>query len=301
MRSTAPSNEQDALFEFFFDYDFELGWNAPDLYHYRSGSSVSKMFNKDDLILRLTAADQFEDKLEGKAVEVYFDITLEKLVRDGKITSEQFKDLSTIDTPDKALIIHKTDDGMNWAKWEEFETYVICFSTEKDDPFMYEKYVHNKSTGGFCIELSGIEIRSLSHLGMDNESIIKLIPVMYGEDTVRYLESQIMRVAGNPFLYKNRNQVIGEILHQIQFSAKRSRYSKENEIRLLMYLAKGDCSDHPNLFRDKDEEGKIVSKYINFRIPKEMVFNVTADTQNEDHCTKRIMAFFQELGYQFIQ
>lgn len=300
MKNAVPTDEQDALFEFFFDYEFELGWDVPDLYHYRSGSSVSKMFNKDNLILRLTAADQFEDKLEGKAVEVYYDITLEKLARDGKITAEQFKDLSTIDIPDKTLIIHKTDEGMNWAKWEEFETYVICFSTEKDDPFMYERYVHNKSTGGFCIELSGIEIRSLSQLSIDNESHIKLIPVMYGEKTVRYLESQIMRVAGNSFLYKNRNEVIGEILHQIQFSAKRSRYSKENEIRLLIYLAKGDYSDHPNLNRDRDEKEKIISKYINFKIPKEVVFNVTADTQNEEQTTKRMMASFQELGYHFI-
>lgn len=300
MKNAVPTDEQDALFEFFFDYEFELGWDVPDLYHYRSGSSVSKMFNKDNFILRLTAADQFEDKLEGKAVEVYYDITLEKLARDGKITAEQVKDLSTIDIPDKTLIIHKTDEGMNWAKWEEFETYVICFSTEKDDPFMYERYVHNKSTGGFCIELSGIEIRSLSQLSMDNESHIKLIPVMYGEKTVRYLESQIMRVAGNSFLYKNRNEVIGEILHQIQFSAKRSRYSKENEIRLLIYLAKGDYSDHPNLNRDRDEKEKIISKYINFKIPKEMVFNVTADTQNEEQTTKRMMSSFQELGYHFI-
>ncbi len=294
MKEANLTKEQEALFDFFFDYSFEFGWDVPDLYYYRSGSSLHSIFEKDSIILRLTLAEYFDDKLEGKAVEVYYDIALENLLADGRITQEQYEDLIEIELPKRRLIIHRTETEENHAKWEEYDTYVICFSSKKDDPYMYDRYVHNKATGGFCVEFSGIEIKSLSHDSMKNESIIKLIRVLYGKQAVSYIQEQIISIIQNPFLYKNRTQVLGEVLTQVQFSAKRSRYYRENEIRLVVFLAKDDHKKHPTLY--KDDTGK--NLYL--RIPKHMVFDVSADPSNDPSMTEEVIQFIEDQGYRMM-
>ena len=301
MNEVQLTAEQEALAAFYFNYDFELGWNVPDLYHYRSGSSIESIFESGNITLRLTAADCFEDKLEGKAVEVYYDIALEEMLRDSTITTKQFEELSQVEMPNRMLIIHKTDDGLNWGKWEEFDAFIICFSTVKDDPYMYEKYVHNKKSGGFCIEFSGIELRFISHLSMDNEAIIKLIPVMYGGRAVDYIKEQVQKVIQDPVLYDNKDQVLGEVLHQVQFSAKRNRYSKENEIRLIVYMAKSDYKEHPNIFRDINSSGEKKKEYIKFRITKNVVFNITPDPNNNPDTTAKAIKHIQTRGYSLVR
>ena len=295
------TSEQKALSDFFFKYDFELGWDIPNLYYYRSGSSLKTIFDKNNIILRLTRADHFPDKLEGKAVEVYYDIALESMLESGKITQEQFEELAEVEMPDRTLLIHESDLGIGAAKWEEFDAYVICFSTQKDDPFMYERYVHKKTAGGFCVEFSGVEMKSLSDKSINNESNIKLIQVMYGSQVIRYIEDQVVNVISDPFLYKNRKEVLGEVLHQVQFSAKRSRYYRENEIRMVVYLAKDDEKEHPDIFWKTDETGKKQKKYLYFQVPKYMVFNVTSNPNNDPNATVTVMNYIQTQGYSMIE
>lgn len=294
------TDEYEALTSFSLRFDYGFGSVVPELYHYRSGSSLTSILYKENVVLRLTSAERFEDKLEGRAVEVYYDIALENMLNTGELTQKQFDELTQVEMPNKLLFIRKNEKGINEAKREEFDAYVICFSTVQDDPFMYDNYVHNKSTGGFCIALSGGEIKSLAQLGMKNEAFIRLIPVMYGWRAIQYIEEQVLKVIQNPFLYKNRKSVLGSVLQHVQFSAKRSRYSKENETRLVVYLAKNDAKEHPNLFRDTNDNGEVQKDYILFRIPKYMVFDVTADSQNESTTTQDVMSFIDAQGYRLL-
>lgn len=289
-----------ALIDFTFSYRFEIPWNIDELYYYRSGKSLKHIFSKDDLILRLTVADQFEDKLEGKAVEVYFDIALEEMLNGGELSPKQFEELSQIDIPNVAMFCHKTDNGIPLFKWEEFSTYIICFSKVKDDPYMFEKYVHNKETGGFCVEFSSVELDSLSQYGMENEAIIKLIPVMYGYQTINYIKDEVRKLIQSPYLYQNKEYALSEVLHTVQFSAKRSRFNKENEIRMVVYLVKDDIGNHRDLYRDSNKTEEEKKKYLNFRIPKHMVFNVTSDPLNVPDMTERMKSYVLNQGYRMI-
>ena len=291
------TDEYEELTNFIFRFDYGCASIAPQLYHYRSGLSLTNIFNKSNVVLRLTSAERFDDKLEGKAVEVYYDIALENMLESGKLSQKQFDELTQLEMPNKLLFFYKNELGMDMANQEEFDAYVICFSTVQDDPYMYEKYVHNKSAGGFCMALLGGEIASLSRLGVKNEAIIKLIPVMYGSSAIQYIEEKVQKVIENSFWYQNRETVLGSILQHVQFAVKRSRYSKENEIRLVVYLRKDDTKEHPNIIRDTDENGEVKKEYISFRIPKYMVFDVTADLQNMPVATDNIMAFLDNHGY----
>ena len=301
MNENKLEKEIETTFRFYFTHNFEFNLNAPDLYHYRSGSSITSIFESENIILRLTAADCFEDKLEGKAVEVYYDIALEEMLRDGQITKKQFEELSQVEIPNRVFIFQKTEDGLDLGKWVEFDAFIICFSTVKDDPYMYKKYVHNKESGGFCIEFSGTELCFISHLSMDNEASIKLIPVMYGGQAVEYIKEQVQEVINDSVLYKRREQVLGEILHQVQFSVKRNRYSRENEIRLIVYMAKNDFEEHPNIFRDVNSNGEKKKEYIKFRIPKNVVFNITPDPNNNPDTTDKAIKHIQAQGYSLIK
>ena len=124
---------------------------------------------------------------------------------------------------------------------------------------------------------------------------------MYGRHTIQYIEEKVQKVVQNSFLYKNREAVLGSVLQHVQFAAKRNRYSKENEIRLVVYLKKNDTKEHPNLFRDTNDNGEVRKDYILFRVPKYMVFDVTSDLQNMPETTKNIIEFLETQGYELLK
>ena len=289
--------EQQALFDFILNFEFDRDVTSQELYYYRSGSSLISILGKENVGLRLTLAEQFDDKLEGKAVELYYDVALENLLNAGKIDRDQYEELIQIDMPNQIQIIYEKEDGTQMIKDKVFDAYIVCFSTKKDDPYMYNNYVHDKNSGGFCIEFFGGELESLSQIGVENEATIKLIPVMYGIQAIHFVEKQVLRIVQDPYLYVNKDTVIGMVLQYVQFSAKRSRYMKENEMRLVVYLAKDNVNDHPNICREHNKNGELDKNHMLFYIPKEMVSSVSVDSKNSIAITERMIKHIKALGY----
>ena len=261
------------------------------LYHYYSGTTLRKVLLKDAIVFRLAKASTFEDKMEGKAVEVYYDLALSELVHDGLITTKQYESFSAISVPDKLFLSRKTDYGMVAFGNTEYEEYIICFSTEENDPYMFENYV--KNADGYCLHFSGIDLRELTCKGLSNHAEIKLIPVLYGREVVDYIREKVLLIASNPIRSDNCNVYISALLHYVQYAAKLNKFSKENEVRLVVFRNKnaGDDNRTESMVRIKD------GNYLLFSVGKELLINVTPAPYNNANETKAVMDYLEKNGY----
>ena len=279
-------------FEAIWAWDLETPLCYDMLYHYYSSNSVRKVLKKDSIVLRLSAVANFDDKMEGEAVRVYYDLALEELLDEGAITDKLFEKLADVDIPDKIPFISVNDTGWSVYKEESYEEYVICFSTVKDDPFMYEEYIHDSD--GYCLHLFGGEIEALNTLSMANHANIVLIPILYGKEAVVYIKKIILEVLSDPAKERNYKYFIKDLLHYVQFAAKRKKYSKEHEVRLVIFLPKSHPSSLPNITFSSDSKGR---KYIYFSVPKYLLYDVSPAPYNAQSETQAIREFLKRQGY----
>ena len=139
-----------------FTWDVEQPCCADLLYHYYSSRSVKRVIKKDGIYLRLAAAATFPDKMEGKAVEVFYDLALDELRSEKRITARQYEDFSKISVPEKLFLAKGKENGMIVWGDAEYEEYIICFSTEENDPYMFDNYI--KDADGYCLHFFGLSI-----------------------------------------------------------------------------------------------------------------------------------------------
>lgn len=288
-------NEMDRL-----DWDYIvdiLAWDVQEkidydaLYHYYSGPTLRKVLTKDAIVFRLAAAATFEDKMEGKAVEVYYDLALSELVSEGAISPEQYDAFSKASVPDKIFLPRKTNSGINAFGNSEFEEYIICFSTKENDPYMFENYI--KNADGYCLHFSGMDLRELTCKGIDNQAEIKLIPVLYGRKVVDYIREKLLMIASNPIRTENYNEYISVLLHYVQYAAKLNKYSKENEVRLVVFRNKNAGDMNVNGVMNRIDDGK----YLLFSIGKEVLYKVTPAPYNGKIETVSVMDYLEDSGY----
>lgn len=288
-----PTEEEVALFNFGFSNNYEVGWDVGDLYHYRSSETVlNGIIQEKNIQLRLTYAENFPDKFEGKAIEVFYDIALEELARDGLLNKEQYATFTKVDLFDKKLFFTEEKDEISHYAMKKYEAYILCFSTVKDDPYMFEEY-GNHSKDKFCLAFSGLELRELSREDNGYPIIIKLVPVLYGKQVVEHLKVKIQEIADNQFYYKNAGVLISDILTELQYAAKLHKYYKENEIRLVVYLPKdeGVSSKH---FEKYIEDGK---QYLGLKLEKLALLDISAAPWNKPDTIRKINSLLKQYNY----
>lgn len=276
-----------------WDWNIETQMHFDMLYHYYKGDTLRKVLKNDAVIFRLASASTFEDKMEGKAVEVYYDLALEELWEEGKITEMQFEKLSGISIPNRIQFVFQRSDGWGICKNEEYEEYIICFSTEKDDLYMYETYAHDSD--GYCLHFFGIEIEELRRLGMKNHAEIRLVPILYGKEVVDFIKEKVHEVISDAVKERNLEYYITDLLHYVQFAAKRKKYSRENEVRLIVFLPVkcGDQLSNIRFYTDTKDH-----KYIFFSAPKHVLYDVSAAPYNAKTETSNVKAYLDSQGYQ---
>lgn len=163
------------------------------LYHYTSYDAAEKIFKEDAISFRLTKATEFEDKMEGKAIEVYYDLAIEQLYKSKKIDDTLRSKLEAISVPDKRLVTSRHKDGTTQICEKPVTPYVICFSTVENDDYMYRNYIL-KDCAGYCFEFSDVDINELCCLGTANNVVIKTTPVLYGEQVIEYIKEKINEI-----------------------------------------------------------------------------------------------------------
>ena len=86
---------------------------------------------------------------------------------------------------------------------------------------------------------------------------------------------------------------ISALLHYVQYAAKLNKFSKENEVRLVVFRNKnaGDDNRTESMVRIKD------GNYLLFSVGKELLINVTPAPYNNANETKAVMDYLEKNGY----
>ena len=282
--SDAKEQQSVDLFDAYFDWDPSGDDSVFELHHYYRENTVNRVLQKDYICFRLSAAENFEDKMEGKAIEVYYDLALDRLKRAGKITQEEYDALAYIDISQNVFFFSKHPAGIQQYTDTKFEEYIICFSSESDDPYMFQNY------GEYCLTLTRGNLLS-PLLGRENLRAV-FTPVLYGDDIIKYLESKIIEVIVSPDMKRDMAWFIGEVLHRLQFVAKQSKYSKENERRLIVYLPEGETKLIPEIERT-ESDGK---RYIYLKYSKDLLCGINV-WSNYEIASKDTLNKLNRFGY----
>lgn len=274
-----------------FDWEVDQPVCEDMLYHYYSSRSLKKVLTKDAIVFRLSAASEFKDKMEGKAVEVYYDLALSELKNEKRISEEQYEAFSRFSVPEKLFLPYQIENGLDVWGETDYEEYIICFSTVEDDKYMFEKYISNSD--GYCLHFLKLDLQELMFRGINNHAQVKLIPVLYGRHVVDFIRERIELIATDPVKANKCAFFIEELLHYVQYAAKLEKYSKENEVRLVVFCPRNSMKDSfsENLIRDED------GKHLYFSVEKELLFKVTPAPYNNEKETSEVIEYLFDSGY----
>ena len=269
---------------------------ADCLYHYYKGKDILKVLRNDNIVFRLASLSTFEDKMEGKSVEVYFDLALQELLGMHKINQKEYDELSAILIPEQAWLMCDSVNGYRRFSLCEYDEYVICFSKEKDDSYMYENYC--KESDGYCLEFPTIELNEVTCKALDNSAEMTLMPILYGREVVDYIEAIILEVLHDKAKRHYLKECIQDLLHIVQYSAKLSKYRKEKEVRLVVLLPKQHTHVLPDIEHVNSDDG---NKYIYLKIPKKTLTAISAAPFNSKGETMHIIDSVKKAEYVFAE
>lgn len=302
--------------------DFEqiqkLWWTSPPLsenisdtiYHYTDIDTTLKILSDNSVCFHLTKAEDFQDKFEGKTIEVYYDLALYNLKSSGFLRNQDYEILSDISVSDKREMFFDcpSQEAHSEYKPTRYKTYIACFSMDKNSTYMINNYIKQNDRKGYCLELSSVELNDYNtttrSFGKGHQFVFKKI--LYGSQIISYFEKFIKWLysfAPEPAeedIAKVFIPRIKEELSQLRFTSKLSRYEKENEARLILYMPYPDDSPDyyvPQYTEEVNEHGK---HFINIELPKQVLFNLfPSDSVGiEEH--QHIINQLSKTGYRLI-
>ena len=283
------------------DWDWEIApemfplLNHDLLYHYYSGASARKVFKKDCVHLRLSKVSAYKDKMEGVAVAAYYDSALEELKAEKCISKEQYNLFKTLEVPNELFLPIDEIDGIDHWSYTQFEAFAICFSTERDDPYMFQNYGGKGKEEGHCVHLFGLELKDLETRAIANYSRIVLSPILYGHSAKDFIKEKILAVTGNQYLMKSYRYYIEDILWLCQYTVKLAKYSEEHEIRLLVFLPVNKREGYQDIELIKDDP-----EHIYFNIPKCVFCSTSHDPKNTQQENSAFIDLLKENKYDLL-
>lgn len=276
------------------DKEFLLGWELeeyPELsdnvfYRYMSCNSILKTCEDDAIYLRLSHVNNFNDNTEGSIIEEFYHCALEELKNDELIKTCDFERFVSIRVPEMILMADETGAITNY-KDRPYETYVYCFSREKEDKYMYENFANKNGKGG-CLELSNIGPEELN-FGRDNNIEIHFVPVLYGATCIPVLKENIMKVVNRGVSIPE--EYIKDLLSKYRYCIKKEDYSEEKEVRMVAHVNSETYKDGGCFFR-KTESGK---EYLYARIGKDYLTDITFDEKDGER--EKVIEVIKARGY----
>ena len=91
-------------------HDYNLN-DINRVYHCTDMDTVPLILKDDAATLRMKHIDNFEDRYEGKTVEIYYDLALERLYNEKCISYEIYEQLSSIQLPNEMLFVFNTTEN----------------------------------------------------------------------------------------------------------------------------------------------------------------------------------------------
>lgn len=206
------------------------------VYHYTRAENIPNILQPKDIHIRMTHYEDFEDKLEGKVVDVYLDLALEKLLKEGKINQSIYLSLTPKNPPVKELFTFNKDFKSTYGKLLEYDTYIACFCKEKNYQYMYDNYAGDD---GYCVGFSQSGINEIAEHTFGKGFIVEYHPIMYGEEVVEFFYKKILKLVSLIEKIADLQSVLKILRKRVQYSSKLYGYSNEKEERLILKIAKG--------------------------------------------------------------
>ena len=246
--------EDGSIFDLYFDLGHELDFKSDYLYHYRSLESLRSVFTEEGIFLRMTRADCFQDKLEGKIIEDYYGEALDDLLKQNIISQDDYRELRQVTFSSEELFVLPRKGPITFTAMDKYDVFVVCFSTVKCGPDMFKAY-GNSGPGKYCLELHSSMLDALCHHDYDELSRTKLGRVLYGQEVVSYLKAIISSVMQQNVLRENKSMILADKLHELQYLAKDGSFNWENEVRLIAYLPR-EYEKERKLYRRIENDDK---------------------------------------------
>ena len=248
-------------------------YSNPFIYHYTKLSCVDQILLDGCVRLRLTEITDFSDKFEGKIITQCYPLILDSLLKEQIISLNDYFELSEIKFGEKRFFPILNNQKSLVLK--DYYVFVLCFSKNKNDPYMFEHFSKENDELGICIELTSKSMMdSINNTnGFQNISSC-FSDVVYKDDIIPRLENEIKSLIWLTSDIENANTVwrkpiIQQMLTKISFLVKNETYRKENESRLIVFCP----TDYQNDFQDpylscelSDDKGNL-HFYLNFSLP----------------------------------
>ena len=262
------------------------------LFHYYSADKVVKVFTEDGIRLRLAEVSTYTDTMEGIAVNAYYDLALEELHNEGIITSEQYDQFCKVAVPESLFMPNGEINGIRHWSRVKYRAYTMCFSTSVDDPFMFGNYGNGGEGERYCLHFTAGDLADLKTKGLDNDAEINLVPIKYGRSAIDFIKGYIIQIISNPYWLADYEECICNVLQNCHYTAKLSKHSKENEIRLVVFLPVGGNKNLPDIKYDSEDD-----RYIYFTIPKYMLYSISPSPDNTVQQTNTMVSYLETNGY----
>ncbi len=142
--------EIDAYWDWEISPEMSLVIDYDTLYHYYSRDSEKNVFRENLIYFRLSKVSAYSDKTEGIVVNDYYASALHELKEEKSISDEQYELFKILQTPSKLFLPVEETNGIEHWSDTVYETYSICFSTVKNDPYMFQNYGGKGKKEGYC-------------------------------------------------------------------------------------------------------------------------------------------------------
>lgn len=260
-------------------FDDKCTLKEDEIYHYTNEENVEKILRDSGICFRMTRFEDFEDKLEGKVVDVYLDIALERLLKSNQIDSDTYLKLVPDNKPIKTLFTFDLRGLPTMVKNLEFETYITCFCEKQNDKYMYENYAN---TNGYCIGFSAMNLED-GKTSFGKGFKLELQRIMYGEEIIDYFSKNILTLLSKTKNVPDEERILQDVLYilrqRVQYSSKLYKYNNENEVRLILKVPKQSdlYIDNSLVFGINKERKK---RYVEVEFPKYCYVGVDGERCN---------------------
>lgn len=263
------------------------------MYHYTTENALIGILREEKIVLRLKNADYFDDTTEGKEIYRHLRTACRRLLKEGRITSEQCQQITKLEDTETYPLQYPTmlldDKRSGYIEGHNNCTaYVMSFCKEPDNEYMWEKYakqeccLHFNRDGLNWWFPSNIEcfkeIREVTYTDKDKvDEIYDLILNSLSYDD--YLQNIRDGLSINRYFYK-----------------KWCPYRKESEMRLLFAIPQ--CTRKTTYVEEEFHSYPSIKVEID---PKNELFMINGVTLADNANYKRVAKHLQATNHPLVR
>lgn len=277
--------------------DIKMGY---PVYHYTSPEGLMGILRKRKLVLWFSHADYLNDMSEGKDILTQYQAVCKELRDKKQISDHIYQFLNRIE-PARDRVGYDKKRGCYQLSPEKKDTYICCFSWDKDSLPMWNYYTKGSRYQGYNI---GLRFLSLESRSTDPAlRAPEIYSVIYEEDKKQAILRTLIETLTDCYQSAQEDLLgndggyirawISQFLLAYRYVFKNNAFRHENEMRMVVQLPR--YSDREVKFRAK--EGLLIP-YIEVEFHPLVFSEVTIGPLLEASTAKATLSRFLETqGY----